>query len=283
MTARKGHLTEFDGFDLELFFATEILKLKSLHYGYWDELPLLEELSLENVRQAQARFTKRLLSFIPEGVQTILDVGAGIGDNARSLAARGYKVTAVSPDKNHANYYGPPGEGNITFHNQTFEAFDSKQTFDLIFISEALDYFDRRVGLRQCQRYLKPGGHLLIAAMFRFGDAREFGDDYQLSELPYVKLAVEHGFSLVRAADITKNTLPTMMLTHHALQEYLHPTLEMMRLYLSSSAPWKFWLLKRLFGKQLREVSKILAYYEQRTNPEYFSKSVRYTTLLFSR
>ena len=279
---RVPNLVDFKGFDLELFFATEILKLRSLHYGYWDEIPKQEELTLASVRSAQARFTERLLSYIPEGVRTILDVGSGIGDNARALAARGYEVTAISPDKNHAKYYSAPSDGKITFHNTTFEEFQSEQTFDLILISEALDYFDRDLGLQQCRRYLKPGGRLLVCAMFRFKDGREFGEGYALCELPYVKLAQRYGFSLLRTADITKHTLPTMMLAHRAFREYLYPALELGRLYFSASAPWKFWALKLFLGRQLKELSKILAYYEQRIDPEYFRKSARYTTLLFS-
>lgn len=281
-TRRVQNLVDFGGFDLELFFATEILKLKSLHYGYWDEAPRLEDITLQSVRDAQARFTERLLSFIPEGVRTVLDVGSGIGDNARALAAKGYIVTAVSPDKNHAKYYGPAGENNITFHNTTFEGFESEQQFDLIFISEALNYFDQDVGLQKCRRYLKPGGHLLVAAMFRYGDSREFRDNYPLTELPYVQKAHGYGFTLLQSKDITPNTLPTMMLSNWAIREYVWPSLEMARRYFAASSPWKFWALKLLFGKQIKELTKILEYYEKRTAPEYFSKSMRYATLLFS-
>ena len=68
--ARVRDIAGFDGLNLELFFVTEILKLRSLHYGYWEETP--ERIDLDSVRQAQADFTERLLSHIPPGVQKIL-------------------------------------------------------------------------------------------------------------------------------------------------------------------------------------------------------------------
>jgi SAM-dependent methyltransferase len=273
------NLVDFGGVDIELFFATEILKLRSLHYGYWDEIPALQDITIESIRQAQARFTERLLSHVPEGVESILDVGSGIGDNARALSARGYQVTAVSPDKNHAKYYASSPQ--IKFHNTTFEGFESDQRFDLIFVSEALDYFDRELGLKKFRRYLKPGGRVLIATMFRHKD-KEFEDNFQLKDLPYVQLAEKHNFSLQKSVDITSNAVPTMMFAHWALLEYVQPSIEMGRIYLSASSPWKYWLFKLLLGKQIKEISRILSYYERRINPEYFKKNVRYVTLLFS-
>jgi MPBQ/MSBQ methyltransferase len=276
--ARVRNIVEFDGLDLELFFATEILKLKSLHYGYWDEPP--ERIDLDSVRLAQARFTERLLAHIPTGVQKILDVGSGIGDNARALAAKGYTVTALSPDKNHGKYYGAPGEGGITFHNVKFEDFQSEERFDLIFISEALNYFDRDIGLQQCRRFLAPSGHMLIAAMFSFADEREFRDNFQLQDLPYVRQAAGYSFSLLKVIDITKNVLPTMTLSSQAIRDYVRPSLDMAERYLKVSGPWKLWLIKLFFAKQLRELTKILDYYEHRTAPEFFLRRMRYVTLL---
>jgi len=81
--------------NLELFFCTEVLKLKSLQYGYWEQE---EKLDLESIRRAQQHYTETLLEMIPEDVHNILDIGCGIGDNARALAAKGYHVTAISPD-----------------------------------------------------------------------------------------------------------------------------------------------------------------------------------------
>ena len=83
--------------DFELYFVAEVLKLSSLHYGYWEVGEASGRIDLDEVRRAQSLFTDKLLSFIPGSVNTILDVGAGMGDNARALAAAGYRVTAISP------------------------------------------------------------------------------------------------------------------------------------------------------------------------------------------
>jgi SAM-dependent methyltransferase len=277
--ARVQDIVKSDGLNLELFFVTEILKLRSLHYGYWEEAP--ERLDLNSVRQAQANFTERLLSHIPPGVQKILDVGSGIGDNARALAARGYIVTAISPDKNHAKYYGPSEENNITFHNVTFEDFQSEERFDLILISEALNYFDKDLGLQQCRKYLRSGGYLLITGIFRSLDQQDFADDFQLQDLPYVRQAAGYNFSLLKTVDITKNVVPTMILSSRAMKEYVRPSIEMAERYLKASGPWKLRFIKLFFAKQLRELSAILDYYQRRTAPEYFLRKIRYATLLF--
>jgi hypothetical protein len=51
-----------------------------LHYGYWEPLPTQgEELTLTRLRVTQVAYTAKLLSFIPEGIKALLDVGCGIG------------------------------------------------------------------------------------------------------------------------------------------------------------------------------------------------------------
>src|SRR3954465_12642353 len=92
------HYISEGNIDLELFLCSEILKLPSLHFGYWEDN---QALNMENVKKAQIRYNKEIISHIPPGVKSILDVGCGIGDISGTLTQHGYQVSALSPDKNH--------------------------------------------------------------------------------------------------------------------------------------------------------------------------------------
>ncbi|MDQ3415481.1 MAG: methyltransferase domain-containing protein, partial [Verrucomicrobiota bacterium] len=157
------------GVNLELFFVTEVLQLNSLHYGYWAEPSTAAQhiLDLRDIQQAQEQYTRELLQVIPADVQSVLDVGCGIGDNARAMLSRGLKVTALSPDENHKRYFEDIRTQNLTFHSSRFEDFETDEIFDLVLMSESQNYFDAEIGLKQARRYLRAGGYLLIAGMFR--------------------------------------------------------------------------------------------------------------------
>ena len=78
------------GLNLFHFF----LGSRDLHYGLWqDDL----EVCIQNLPEAQKRYSDYLLGHIPEGVKRILDVGCGAGGVATELLARGYQVEGVSP------------------------------------------------------------------------------------------------------------------------------------------------------------------------------------------
>ncbi len=68
-----------------------------LHYGYWEPVPQSgEELTVTRLRVAQEAYAAKLLSFIPQGTNTILDVGCGIGGNAAYLCDRGFSVEGLA-------------------------------------------------------------------------------------------------------------------------------------------------------------------------------------------
>jgi MPBQ/MSBQ methyltransferase len=274
----RGTTTEHDGLDLELFFLTEVLGLTSLHYGYWDQPPPREELSLSALKGAQERFTDRLLSFIPEGVRSVLDVGSGIGDNSAAMARRGFHVTALSPDRNHAKFYEALKPHGVVFHNQRFEDLDARRTFDLVLMSESQNYFDVDDGLAQAARHLEPHGHLLVGGFFRRTPSDEF-DSVTCIEGPYIERAKEHGFRLARYADVTENVLPTLMLA----ERYVKPCLFIAQRYFESASPLKRWLTSFLVGKRRMNPSRIRRYYEERVTPDYFRAHVKYSFLLLSR
>jgi cyclopropane fatty-acyl-phospholipid synthase-like methyltransferase len=265
--------------DYELFFVTEVLKLRSLHYGYWDDPPEAPQFDLSELRRAQARYTKRLLDHVPEQAEDVLDVGAGIGDNAKALAQLGHRVHSISPDRNHQHYFTTMHEPDVTFERCRFEDFSSYRKFELLLFSESHNYIDHRVGLEQSRRCIKPGGHLLIASMFRYKDRERFPADFELADLPYLETAKEFGFVPDRLIDITENVLPTMQMVHDTLRTYVKPLVEMGASYLQSIAPWKAWLLSRASRPQLEKLARVYDYYLRRTDPDYFRDHIRYAVV----
>ena len=79
---------------------SETLRSSYLHYGFWDKPDTIDfdSITIQDIKNAQARYIEHLGNFIPEDVNFILDVGCGIGGNAEFLIKAGYKVETLSPD-----------------------------------------------------------------------------------------------------------------------------------------------------------------------------------------
>ena len=277
------NITEFDGLDLELFFCTEILKLNSLHYGYWEESEKLKEegtkLTLDCVRNAQQKYTDILIEAIPENVKSILDVGCGIGDVSRALSKLEYDVTAISPDSNHAKYF-ENHSSKLSFFQTKFEDLKVDRQFDLVLMSESQNYFPTEIGFRQCTALLLPEGYLLVSGMFKKDS------DSEIAEVPntiddYAKAAEKHGLLLIENVDITPNILPTIDFIHESMESYVEPSTRMLNQFISSTSPLKSWLIKFFFRKQIDKTLQIYRYYRRRTDPLFFEKNIVYARLLF--
>ena len=279
----KQNITEFDGLDLELFFCTEILKLTSLHYGYWGENEKLtaegKKLTLACLRDAQQKYTDILIEAIPSNVKSILDVGCGIGDVSRALSNLGYDVTAISPDNNHAKYFeNQPAK--LTFLQTKFEDLDLENKFDLILMSESQNYFPTEIGFHQCTTLLSPEGYLLVSGMFKKDSGSE------IAEVPntindYAKIAEKHGLLLIENVDITQNILPTIDFIYESMESYVEPSVKMLNQFISSISPLKSAFIKFFFRKQINKTLQIYNYYRRRTDPLFFEKNIVYARLLF--
>ena len=277
------NITEFDGLDLELFFCTEILKLNSLHYGYWEDSQKLKEegtkLTLECLRGAQQKYTDVLIEAIPNNVRSVLDVGCGIGDVSRALSKLEYNVTAISPDSNHAQYF-ENHRSQLTFLQTKFEDLKIDRKFDLILMSESQNYFPTEIGFRQCTSFFLPKGYLLVSGMFKKNSDSEF------TEVPntiqdYSKTAERYGLSLIENVDITQNILPTIDFIYESMERYVEPSVTMLNQFISSIAPVKSWFIKVFFRKQINKTLQLYNYYRKRTNPLFFEKNIVYARLLF--
>lgn len=267
--------------NFELYFVTEVLKLDSLHYGYWDEARTSDRIDLEEMKLAQARFTERLIELVPPDVKNVLDVGAGIGDNARALARSGRRVVAISPDRNHERYFAALDDPNVVFQRTKFEEFDSAERFDLVLFSESHEYFERQFGLQRARELLRPGGYLLVSGMFRHVDKAPFPPNFDVAELSYVRTAATHGFVPVSLSDITSNILPTLQMIDRAVTEILEPTLRFAEAYAVARAPVTTKLFRFLLAGQDAELRRNLKKLRRKTNPDTFRERFRYVSILF--
>ncbi len=193
-----------------------------LHYGYWEPLPKPgEELNITRLRTAQAAYTEKLFSFIPEGVNTILDVGCGVGGNAVYLRDRGFAVEGLAPDQIQEEKFIQNTQGKVTFHLTRFEDFKSSKQYDLVLFSESSQYISVDDLAQGAAALLGNGGYLLMADMMRSnGEYKEgiFSNCHVVSEL---KAALEKaGFNLVKTEDISDAIAPTIDLSIENFQTF---------------------------------------------------------------
>lgn len=278
MKKSKKNLTDFGEFDIELFVATEIFDAESLHYGLWKKD---DELNIANGRKAQERYTQKLIDLIPSDVKTVLDVGSGIGDVSKAMSQRGFKVTSVSPDKNHTEFYKSNPE--IEFHNKTIEEFETKKKYDLVLYCESQNYFSIEVGVQKAKKFLNKNGYLLISGMFeKHENARQGGVKIHKKN-DYVAAAQEESFKLIKEIDITKQTTPTIKLASYYLEKYKKLTSKFKEYYITKLPFYKKIMVKLLVGKQLKKLNQLVKYYEVRFDTDWYEANLEYVRLLFKK
>lgn len=210
-----------------------------LHYGYWDPLPRsCDELTLAQLRIAQQVYTDRLLSFIPSTIQTILDVGCGIGGNAAYLMSHGFSIEGLAPDPFQQEQFLHRTHEKAQFHLTRFEDFNGTGTYDLLLFSESSQYMAATDIAYGSMRLLRPGGYLLIADMFRKNAEYckgIFSNCLLITELEAA--LTQQGFYLVKAEDISPQVAPTIDLCVYYFQTFGLTTLKYIAQLVAISVP----------------------------------------------
>ena len=91
--SREPARTKDLGLELGVIFCDYFLDTRDLHYGYWtDDMPR----HVRSLARAQELHSQLILDHIPDGVHSILDVGAGAGNFAVKMMAKGYQVDFIT-------------------------------------------------------------------------------------------------------------------------------------------------------------------------------------------
>ena len=262
---------------------SESVRSPYLHYGFWDnpESVNASEFTLNEMVKAQGRYIEHLVSFIPEDVKTVLDVGAGIGGNSSYLLSKGYEVEALSPDEYQENVFTEKYNGEVKFHRSKFEDFKPEKKYDLVLESESACYIQIEPGWETARKTIQDGGYLLASDYFLHHN--DGSGDWHIKaahdEKVYMETAEKYGFKLIREYDQTENTMPTLDGVKAFMERFIYPTVEFSSQYMDKNYPFILKVIKKAFGNKVDKKMKQFSLLES----DEFRKYKRYMIYLFQK
>jgi len=266
--------------DWELLFCTKVLGLQSLHWGMWQSD---DTFTLNGLRRAQQRYSDMVLSHIPEEVQSVLDVGCGVGDLSMALADQGKSVDAIAPVANYEEHINSNGRKDLTFHKSRLEDFYPGKVYDLVMMIESCGHFPKDGGLFRASELVRDDGWLLVVNPFRIRDIDAAIARHVLGT--FLKDAESFGFELQEEKDITESVVPTLEYIQRIHLEHVKPGFEFGKYLMERSriARVVMRVVGIIYRRHIATVRKRLRRYADELNPDLFREHGRYVLLLFRK
>jgi len=266
------------GLEVAAICGKYFFELDHLHYGYW---PGGLDVNITNLHRAQQKYTDFLLSHIPRGVRTILDVGCGKGYVAKRLVDDGYRVDCVSPSpflSERAHSLLGPGS---KIYRCEYERLDTEQHYDMVMFSESFQYIALDDALRQTMRFATNDGFLLICDVFKANTNANgiIGGGHKLWRF-YEKID-SYPFELVDDIDITEQTAPNMDILDDALKNVVQPVLDSSMSFLAGRYPLMSKFLRWKYRRRIEKVNS--KYFKGGRRSEDFKKYKSYRFLLYRK
>ncbi len=231
------------------------LGTRDLHYGLWqDDL----EVCVQNLPEAQRRYSDFLISHIPQGVRRILDVGCGAGGLASELLRRGYEVEGVSPSPLLSEAAQQQAGAEFRIHQGRFEDVDfaDDDRFDLVMFSESFQYIDLDTVLANAARRLRPGGHVLICDFFKTGAPGKsvIGGGHSLRK--FEQVLQQSGLEVIEDIDITRETAPNLDIVDQMGRELFYPSVRLIGYAFDRNHPWLARLFRWKYRKKIEKIQR---------------------------
>ncbi len=265
--------------DYGLKFYREIFGLESLHFGYWVGN---EPLTIEGLKNAQHRYIYHLVSFVPQGVKQMLDVGCGTGVVASELKKTGYEVICISPDSDQEEIFRKTYGETIPFYKTKFEDFKSDKKFDLLLFCESVQYIGLDKLFSKCAELLKPNSYVLVSDYFR----KEKTDYYKTTKVltEFLQESERHKFEILKSEDITQNVIPTLDLAKMLYERYGLPIVEILGAYFQSEHPAISKITSFLFRKKINKLKNyIYRHTPEKLDSKKFTELMRYKIFLLKK
>lgn len=237
--------------DFEAMLSDVVYGHGFLHYGYWPE-GRPDTPSAQALGAAQQAWFDRLAAEIPQGVESILDVGSGTGANALALTRLGYRLECLSPSQQLNAMARAKLPKGVRVHDTGFEDLDLPRRFDLCLFGESFHYIRQAPALAQIDRYTEKGA--IIFDYFRRPGAADIGEDAgrrQTHAAFLDELARLPGWRIAHDEDVTQAILPTFHVLDHIKNAHLAPFLTRFRAEFRRARPISGRLAELVFGRKL--------------------------------
>lgn len=254
------------------------LKMEDLHYGFWSENLAIEP---QNLAKAQTQYTEFLLSHIPEGVETILDVGCGTGNTARNLLDCGYRVDCVSPNSFLTEKARDILGSRVTFFECRFEDLQTDKRYDLLLFSESFLFMHPEAALSKSIELLKEGGHMLLSDLFKIvpDGKTAIGGGQHLSV--FYETISRFPFHQLKDIDITSRIAPTFTLIDNAYTQAIKPAYDLIIARLRTRHPWAMRLLWWKFRATIQKYEN--KHFSGQRTAETFARIKSYRVFLYRK
>ena len=266
--------------DIDLMLVHRVFHMDHLHLGRSEPG---KPITWDGARDAQREFTRHLITRIPAGTKTILDVGCGIGSGTKMLQDAGFAPEGVNPDPYQKRVFEAALPG-VPFHHRTFESFEPAKAYDLVLFSESAQYVKLPGFFPGCAKALGPGtgGAVLVADWFCKPGKTFFGEPHD--DAAFRAAATAAGFSLKFEEDITAHALPTVEFLSAFHRDWVVPAVDAAGEIARERMPVWAGLARVLLGGRINKVyHRMTDGWAAQFNPATFRESVNYRILLFTR
>ena len=253
MNKMKKEISREAGLEIGYILGKYFLKLDHLHYGYWaDGL----ELDVTNLSKAQDAYADFVVSHIPEGVETILDVGCGTGQIASMLFEAGYKADCVCPSsvlrKRARELLGNKSQ----IFESTYEELQTENRYDMVLFCESFQYIYLQKAVSKTPGFLNDGGFLFICDIFRKDVEGKcvMGGPHKLGK--FLGLMEDAPFEQIEDLDITEQTAPNIDILNHVTQEVMFPVIKAAEKFFHSRHPIILKLIKWKYRKKIAKTEQ---------------------------
>ena len=252
--------------------------MQDLHYGYWP--PELER-SPQNLAAAQAAYTELLISHIPKGAKSVLDVGMGAGNTARKLVERGYSVDGVSPNSFLTAVAREVLRERVTIFETKFQDLVTDRRYDVVLFSESLLFIPLDQGLAKALSLLNPGGHILITDIFRVPAEGKspIGGGHELPR--FRETVARFPLAPITDFDMTAGIAPTFDIVNRATLETVEPAYRLILDRMTLKYPLAMRAMRWWFRKKIQRYEQ--KHFSGRRDGANFMTYKSYRLLLFRR